>query len=329
MERWRLAPSNLDFEKDERFARVCEALKAGQLVAVPTETVYGLAADATNGLACAGIYEAKGRPQFNPLISHVESVEAARLHGVFNEDAEKLAAAFWPGPLTLVLPRRETSNVSTLATAGLDSIAIRVPNAPIMQALARATGCPLAAPSANLSGRISGTTADDVINDLEAHLAFIIDAGATTVGVESTIISLIGEQPTLLRPGGIAREDVEKVLGKKLVRAGTDDSAPAAPGMLTSHYAPRGYVRLNASEVHEGEALINFGSAQLAGQDKAAAVINLSTEGSLTEAASRLFIALREADKATTVGIAVVPVPEEGLGEAINDRLSRAAAPRT
>lgn len=328
MERWQLAAQDTDFKKDERFARVCEAIETGELVAVPTETVYGLAADATNGQACARIYEAKGRPQFNPLISHVESLEAARRHGIFTADAEQLADAFWPGPLTLVLPRAGSSTVSQLATAGLETIAIRVPNAPFMQALAEATGKPLAAPSANLSGRISGTTADDVAHDLEPHLAFLIDTGPTSVGVESTIISLVGDRPTLLRPGGIAREEIEAVLNTRLVSAGTNDSAPAAPGMMSSHYAPCSSVRLNVTEVHQGEALITLGTALPAGAEKASQRFNLSAEGNLREAASNLFIALRQADKATQIGIAVAPIPATGLGEAINDRLMRAAAPR-
>ncbi|WP_093178891.1 L-threonylcarbamoyladenylate synthase [Pseudovibrio sp. Tun.PSC04-5.I4] len=328
MKRWRLDPSETQLEDMQIFQEICNALRDGKLVAIPTETVYGLAANATSGTACASIYEAKGRPSFNPLISHVDCLEAAQIHALFDDRALKLANAFWPGPLTLVLPKRVTSPVSDLATAGLESIALRVPRSQVMQALCRATGLPLAAPSANLSGRISGTTADDVINDLKVHLSYIIDSGATPVGVESTIISLLGERPTLLRPGGLSREAIEAVLGEPLARAGTDDSAPPAPGMLTSHYAPNSHIRLNAQSVDAGESLITFGSTLPEGSDQASRLVHLSESGDLTEAAARLFTALREADLGVDGKIAVMPIPFHGLGEAINDRLERAAAPR-
>ncbi len=328
MKVWRLNPSDTQLEDTQIFGDVCEALTDGKLVAIPTETVYGLAADATNGKACAGIYEAKGRPSFNPLIAHVDGLEAAQTHAFFDERALKLAEAFWPGPLTLVLPKRPTSPVSDLAVAGLETIALRVPRSDVMRALCKSTGRPLAAPSANLSGRISGTTAQDVIDDLEEHLSYLIDSGATPVGVESTIVSLIGERPALLRPGGLAREEIEAALGEPLVRGGTNDSAPISPGMLTSHYAPNAHIRLDATNVAAGEALITFGTSLPEGADRAARLVSLSDSEDLSEAAARLFTALREADLGKNGKIAVMPVPHYGLGEAINDRLARAAAPR-
>ncbi|KZL18857.1 Threonylcarbamoyl-AMP synthase [Pseudovibrio axinellae] len=328
MKLWRLSPSDPQLEEMQIFQDICDALSDGKLVAIPTETVYGLAADATNGKACAGIYEAKGRPSFNPLISHIDSLEAAQTHAFFDDRALKLATEFWPGPLTLVLPKLPTSPVSDLAVAGLETIALRVPRSAVMRALCKRTGLPLAAPSANLSGRISGTTATDVINDLKDHLSYVIDSGATPVGVESTIVSLVSERPTLLRPGGLAREDIEAVLGEPLARAGTDDSAPMAPGMLTSHYAPNSHIRLNADYVTESEALITFGTDLPKGADKAARLVSLSDSMDLTEAAARLFTALRLADLGRNRKIAVMPIPHHGLGEAINDRLARAAAPR-
>ncbi|WP_068081260.1 L-threonylcarbamoyladenylate synthase [Polycladidibacter stylochi] len=328
MKRWTLPCNDKTFTTSVEFAEVCQLLKQGDLVALPTETVYGLAADATNGQACARIYSAKGRPQFNPLISHVEDLGAARQHGVFNLAANKLAEAFWPGPLTLVVPKLPNSPVSALVTAGLDSIALRVPNAPIMQALAKSCGVPLAAPSANLSGKISGTTADDVAADLSDSLAYLIDGGPTKVGIESTIVSLVGSTPTLLRPGGISREAIEAVLDCTLATAGHNNSAPSAPGMLSSHYAPNATLRLNALEVLPGEALLAFGQDLPESAHVATGVINLSPSRCLEEAAANLFSALRAADKLGTNGIAAMPIPMEGLGEAINDRLKRAAAPR-
>lgn len=328
MRRWRLDPLETEFEDTPIFKEVCAAISQGKLVAIPTETVYGLAADATTGTACAGIYEAKGRPSFNPLIAHVDSLEAAEEHGVFDERGRALANAFWPGPLTLVVPKKPDGKVCDLATAGLDSVALRVPRSHVMRALSRATGVPLAAPSANLSGKISGTTADDVVADLEKHLDFVIDSGPAPVGVESTIVSLTGERPTLLRPGGLPREDVERVLGEPLVRAGTDDSAPQAPGMMTSHYAPNAHMRLNATHVEPSETLVQFGADLATGAEKAVKIVALSRSGDLVEAAARLFTALREADRTGAARIAVMPIPHTGLGEAINDRLARAAAPR-
>ncbi|ADZ71716.1 L-threonylcarbamoyladenylate synthase [Polymorphum gilvum] len=329
MQRWSIDPNDPNWRQSPVAAAVCEALLAGNLVGVPTETVYGLAADATNGRACAAIYAAKGRPRFNPLISHLESLDAARRHGVFDARAHALAQAFWPGPLTLVVPKAAGSPICDLVTAGLDTVALRVPAAPVMRFLAERTGRPLAAPSANLSGRISATTADDVIRDLGDAVAFVIDAGPCPIGIESTIVGLAGAEPVLLRPGGIAREAIERVLGRPLAAAQTEQAdAPQAPGMLTSHYAPNATVRLAATEVASGEALLAFGPTPPAGVERAVATVNLSPTGDLAEAAATLFSALRRLDASGAATICVQPIPDGGLGEAINDRLRRAAAPR-
>jgi L-threonylcarbamoyladenylate synthase len=305
-------------------------LRDGGLVAFPTETVYGLGADATNPAAIARLYQAKGRPAFNPLISHVGDLAAAREIGRFNAAAERLAKAFWPGPLTLVLPRAATCKIADLATAGLETIAIRVPAHDVARAILRQFAGPVVAPSANLSGHVSPTTAVHVQSDLAGRIDLIVDGGAVAVGVESTIVGCF-EQPMLLRPGGLPREDVERVLGRALVQPALDtdsDSAqPLAPGMLASHYAPRTRVRLNAARVERGEALLAFGPLAAAADD-AVAVMNLSARGDLNEAAANLFGYLRELDAKGARAIAVTPVPTHGLGEAINDRLRRAAAGR-
>jgi L-threonylcarbamoyladenylate synthase len=302
-------------------------LAAGGLVAFPTETVYGLGADAdaANGEAIARLYAAKGRPAFNPLIVHVADIEAARRVAVFDRDAETLAQAFWPGPLTLVLPKRPDSPVAALALAGLDSVALRVPNHPTAQALLRAFGGPVVAPSANRSGHVSPTDAGHVMADLRGRIDLIVDDGPCPVGVESTIVACLGE-PTLLRPGGLAREDIERVLGRALAMppASADDEAPLSPGMLTSHYAPRAKVRLDAAAPRPGEALLAFGPAPA----YAGTTLNLSPRGDLIEAAANLFAHLRALDSAGVSEIAVMPVPHVGLGDAINDRLKRAAAPK-
>ncbi len=331
MQRWILDLTQDTWRDASEVPDVCAALKAGNLVAVPTETVYGLTADASSSTACARIFAAKGRPQFNPLISHVPSLEAALAHGDFNKDALKLAHAFWPGPLTLVVPKKASSTICDLATAGLDTVALRVPAGPVMRFLSEKCGLPLAAPSANISGRVSTTTAEAVASDLGASLSFIVDAGPCTVGIESTIVALVGETPRLLRPGGIARHDLEIVLGRTLagVEPLADPAAPQAPGMLSSHYAPTAAVRLNAHEVIPGEALLSFGPVRLKGADTACAEINLSPTGDLTEAAAALFSALRQLDSSSAGTICVQSIPESGLGEAINDRLKRAAAPRS
>jgi L-threonylcarbamoyladenylate synthase len=287
---------------------------------MPTETVYGLAADATNPRAAAGIFAAKARPRFNPLIVHVPETASAKSIASFPPQAERLAEAFWPGPLTLVLLRRAGATIADLATAGLPTVAIRVPSHPVAQALLAETGRPLAAPSANRSGHVSATTAAHVAADFGDEVALVLDAGPTPVGIESTIVGLAGT-PTLLRAGGLPRAEIERVLGHALAvpAAGTI----AAPGMLASHYAPRATLRLDATSVRAGEALLAFGSP-LPG---AVATANLSPTGDLREAAAYLFAALRSLDDQSDA-IAVMPIPDEGLGEAINDRLRRAAAPR-
>ena len=306
-------------------------LAAGGLVAFPTETVYGLGADATNAAAIAGIYEAKGRPRFNPLISHVAGFEAAGRLARFDAAACALARAFWPGPLTLVLPKRPDCEVAELATAGLDTIAIRVPAHTTAQAILTALGKPVVAPSANRSGHVSPTTAEHVRSDLAGRIDLIIDGGPVEVGVESTIVGCFGS-PMLLRPGGVPREAIERVLDRPLTlapaEAESDSAQPLAPGMLTSHYAPRAKVRLNAQSLRPGEALLTFGKAEIAGSDEAVGLRNLSESGDLAEAASRLFGYLRMLDATGAHTIAVTPVPPHGLGEAINDRLRRAAAGR-
>jgi L-threonylcarbamoyladenylate synthase len=305
-------------------------LAAGGLVAFPTETVYGLGADATNGAAVARLYEAKGRPAFNPLIAHVTDIAAARKLAQFDADAARLAAAFWPGPLTLVLPKAHGCTVSDLATAGLDSIAVRVPQHAVAQDLLAAFGRPVVAPSANRSGHVSPTIAAHVLADLGGRIELIVDGGATSVGVESTIIACLDE-PALLRPGGVPREAIERVLGHALAEPPSGlavEDAPLAPGMLASHYAPRTRLRLGADSVEPGEALLAFGPAPVKGVEKAAKVLNLSARGDLIEAAANLFSHLRALDAAGAKMIAVMPLPHDGLGEAINDRLQRAAAPR-
>lgn len=331
MQRWNVNLSSSDWQLDAEADAVCRSLIDGGLVAVPTETVYGLAADATSGTACARIFEAKGRPSFNPLISHLPNLEAARHHGVFDERALKLAEAFWPGPLTLVVPKTKASEISDLATAGLTTVALRVPSGPIMRYLSEKTGRPLAAPSANRSGKISPTRAYDVIADLGHALDFVIDAGPCEVGIESTIIGLTDEHVTLLRPGGLAREEIESVLQTKVRTPASNNQpeAPAAPGMLTSHYAPNAQMRLHARAVAPNEALLSFGVDPIEGRDEALAEANLSPSGDLVEAAAQLFQAMRTLDSSGAKTIQVQDIPNTGLGEAINDRLKRAAAPRS
>jgi L-threonylcarbamoyladenylate synthase len=302
-------------------------LAAGGLVAFPTETVYGLGADATNPRAVARLYEAKGRPAFNPLIAHIADRAAAQLFARFDADATKLGAAFWPGPLTLVLPRAADCPVAELATAGLDSIAVRVPCHAIARDILKALGRPVVAPSANRSGHVSPTTAAHVEADLSGCIDLIIDGGATAVGVESTIVACLGE-PVLLRPGGMPRAAIERVLGRTLAVAAGSRDAPLAPGMLASHYAPRTPMRLNAVRITPGEALLAFGSAHVEGAERAMTMLNLSQRGDLVEAAANLFSHLRALDATGARAIAVIPIPDEGLGEAINDRLKRAAAGR-
>jgi len=299
-------------------------LAAGGLVAFPTETVYGLGADARNGAAVARLYAAKWRPRFNPLIVHVDGIEAARRLARFDAAAEQLATAFWPGPLTLVLPRRPDCGVADLALAGLDSVAVRVPAHPVAHALLKAFGGPVVAPSANRSGHVSPTSAAHVLADLRGRIDMVIDAGPCTVGVESTIVACLGE-PALLRPGGLPRTRIEHVLGKPLAAARIADEVPLAPGMLSSHYAPKARLRLNAESPRADEVLLAFGPPP----PFAGSTLNLSPRSDLIEAAANLFSHLRKLDASGAAGIAVMKVPHEGLGEAINDRLKRAAAPRT
>jgi len=312
-------------------AAAANYLAQGGLVAFPTETVYGLGADAGNPAAIARLYQAKGRPAFNPLIAHVGDLASARRIGRFDATATALAEAFWPGPLTLVLPKTLDCGVADLATAGLDTIAIRVPAHAVARAILRAFGGAVVAPSANLSGHVSPTTAAHVQNDLMGRVDLIVDGGAVTVGVESTIVGCF-EQPMLLRPGGLPREAIERVLGRSLAQppdeAHSDSSQPLAPGMLASHYAPRTPVRLNASTLEPGEALLAFGPAMVPGTEAAAAVMNLSPRSNVDEAAVNLFGYLRALDLRGARAIAVMPIPRHGLGEAINDRLGRAAMGR-
>ncbi|MFK8253472.1 L-threonylcarbamoyladenylate synthase [Ancylobacter terrae] len=309
-------------------AAAAEAIRAGGLVAMPTETVYGLAADATDPAAIARLYAVKGRPSFNPLIAHVPDLDAARRIGRFGAVAERLAAAFWPGPLTLVVPAVEGA-VCDLARAGLPTLAIRLPAHPAARALIAAVGRPLAAPSANRSGHVSPTSAAHVLADLDGAVDVVLDAGPCPVGVESTIVDATGDTAVLLRPGGLDRARIEALLGARLPRRrASSGSAPLAPGMLASHYAPRAGVRLDATEVKPGEALLAFGGARPPGSDTAVAVLDLSPAGDTVEAAANLFAHLRALDASGAAGIAVTPIPAEGLGEAIRDRLARAAAPR-
>ena len=323
----RLKPANEPDAIDEA-ARI---LAAGGLVAFPTETVYGLGADATNAAAVAKLYAAKGRPSFNPLISHVAEATAAQALARFDVTAKTLAAAFWPGPLTLVLPKSASCPVAELATAGLDTIAVRMPAHPVARSLIVALGKPVVAPSANRSGHVSPTTAAHVLADLGERIDLVIDGGPARVGVESTILACLDGDVTLLRAGGLPRDAIERALGRAVKEAAIpadSDEAPLAPGMLASHYAPRATLRLDAHDVRPGEALLAFGPALPAGTERAAQVLNLSARGDLIEAAANLFAHLRELDRAGVAHIAAMPIPREGLGEAINDRLMRAAAPR-
>jgi L-threonylcarbamoyladenylate synthase len=312
-------------------AGAARALREGGLVAFPTETVYGLGADATNAAAIARLYQAKGRPAFNPLIAHVGDLEAARRIGRFDAAALRLAEAFWPGPLTLVLPKSADCAVADLATAGLETVAIRIPAHRVARDILRAFGGPVVAPSANLSGHVSPTIAAHVQSDLDGRIDLIVDGGAVAVGVESTIVGIF-DVPMLLRPGGLPRADIERVLGRALAQppedADSDSGQPLAPGMLASHYAPRTRVRLNAIRLEPGEALLAFGLGAISGIDEAAAVLNLSARGDLDEAAANLFGHLRALDAKGAQMIAVMPIPDDGLGEAINDRLRRAAVGR-
>lgn len=299
-------------------ARAAALLTLGQLVAFPTETVYGLGADARNDMAVARIFEAKDRPRFNPLIVHVDSVETAKSYVQWTDEADRLSSAFWPGPLTLVLPLKPDNGLSPLVTANLASLAIRVPQHPVAIALLNAFGGPIAAPSANPSGKISPTTAEHVRAGLSGRIAGILDGGACDVGLESTILGLV-DKPMLLRPGGLPIEALEAAIGTPLAQHQTGDQM-TAPGQMASHYAPGAKMRLNATKLRDGEMLLGFGAVE--------AKLNLSPSGDLTEAAANLFGHLHAMDALAPETIAVTTIPERGLGRAINDRLRRAAAPR-
>lgn len=296
-----------------------QILREGGLVAFPTETVYGLGGDATNDTAVARIFEAKGRPQFNPLISHVVDAAAAFALGVFTPQARKLADAFWPGPLTIVVPRSANCPVSLLASAGLPSIALRVPSHPVAQNLLREFGKPIAAPSANASGKISPTTAAHVRQSLGNKVDLILDGGPSRVGLESSVVSFLGATPQLLRPGGLSRQALEECLG--LTLANPTSGPLHSPGQLQSHYAPRASLRLNATAPQEGEIFLGFGGVSHGPH-------TLSASGNVSEAAANLFRLLHELDAGGATRIAVAPITDHGLGEAINDRLTRAAASR-
>lgn len=331
-----LHPLPPDAKRTRRLAADQEGLRAaaailaaGGLVAFPTETVYGLGADATNGPAVAGIYAAKGRPTFNPLIVHVPDLAAAEKHARLDPLARRLGRIFWPGPLTLVLDRAPGSPVSDLALAGLPTVALRVPAREDARTLLRLLGRPVVAPSANRSGHVSATTPAHVLADLDGRIDAVVDGGPTPVGVESTIVAVEAGRLRLLRPGGLPVEAIAEAAGCT-VEAGpaTPGARPLAPGMLASHYAPSAAVRLDARQVEPGEALLAFGPDPLPGEDRAAVVLNLSTAGDLVQAAANLFGHLRALDGTGATSIAVAPIPGEGLGAAIRDRLQRAAAPR-
>lgn len=317
-----VAPSNIRAADDAAIADAAAILRAGGLVAFPTETVYGLGADATNGDAVAAIFAAKKRPRFNPLIVHLRGLEDVNRHVEMHPLAKRLAERFWPGALTLVLPRKVDSPLSLLVSAGLDTVAVRVPNHPVAQRLLAAAERPLAAPSANASGKISPTNAAHVAESLGRNVDCILDGGACALGLESTVIGFEGEHAVLLRPGAIPREEIEAVTGP--LQDATEDSH-ASPGRLLSHYAPHAKMRLNAATTTSDEALLAFGPDVPIG---AMVMRNLSARGDLKEAAANLFALLRELDASGAARIAVMPIPHAGLGEAINDRLDRAAAPR-
>ena len=309
----------------ESISRAAEALARGEIVAFPTETVYGLGANALDATAIAKVFAAKERPRFNPLIVHVLGLEQAETHAAVNDTARKLIRAFWPGPLSLVLPRKKGCAIADLVSAGLDTIALRAPNHPVARALLEAVKLPIAAPSANRSGRISPTTAAHVEAELGRVPAMILDGGPCALGLESTVIGVDGDNVTLLRLGALPREKIETMLGRKLARP-EPDSHVSSPGQLAIHYAPLTPLRLDARSAKRGEALLAFGpqAPEFAGPS-----INLSPRGDLVEAAANFFAALRTLDEAGVETIAVMPIPAHGLGEAINDRLKRASSPAT
>jgi len=309
---------------DDAIAQAAQALVRGEIVAFPTETVYGLGANALDAGAVAKVFAAKERPRFNPLIVHVPDLAAAQTYAVFNDTARTLAATFWPGPLSLVLPKRPGCGIADLVTAGLDTIALRAPNHPVAQALLAAAKRPIAAPSANRSGRVSPTDATHVADELGDVPALILDGGRCARGIESTVVRVTDAEPVLLRLGAVPREAIEDVLGHSIGLA--DEATPiASPGRLERHYAPQTPLRLNVKDVNPNEALLAFGPNAPQG---ARQTINLSAAGDLAEAAANLFAGLRALDRSGATAIAVMPIPDQGLGEAINDRLQRAAKPR-
>jgi L-threonylcarbamoyladenylate synthase len=314
--------TRIEAASEGAIAEAAHVLREGRLVAFPTETVYGLGANALDESAVVSVFAAKERPRFNPLIVHVLGAADAERHVVFNPIAQKLAHAFWPGGLTLVLPRREGSPLSLLASAGLDTIAVRSPNHPVARALLTVAAIPIAAPSANRAGSVSPTTADHVARDLYNRVDLILDAGPCPIGIESTVVGFENDEPVLLRPGPITREAIEAVAGR-LTDPATGDIR--APGMMSSHYAPRARMRLDIHELRPGEALLAFGPNVPTSANR---ICNLSPRGDLAEAAANLFAMLRQLDQPGVSTIAVMRVPDRGLGEAINDRLRRAAAPR-
>jgi L-threonylcarbamoyladenylate synthase len=307
-------------------AEAAHVLKGGGLAAFPTETVYGLGARADDPRAVAALYAAKGRPSFNPLIAHVRDLDAAARLGALNENALRLAHKFWPGPLTIVVKAAQDCAVCELARAGLDTIAIRMPSHPVARDLLASVDFPIVAPSANRSGHVSPTTAQHVADDLGGKVDLILDGGASGGGIESTIVDFSGAAPRLLRSGGIPRGEIERETGALHV---TDKSEISAPGMMASHYAPKAALRLEANDVRPDEALLGFGPVSPAHAGRAVKYLNLSPQGDVTEAAANLYAYLRALDLVNASAIAVVPIPKEGLGEAIGDRLQRAAAPRT
>lgn len=302
----------------------CQILHEGGMVALPTETVYGLGADASNKKAVAKIFAAKGRPQKNPLIVHVSNIGSAENYGIFDKQAYKLAENFWPGPLTLVLPKASNSSLAPQVSPNLNTVALRVPSHPIFQDVLSTSGLPVAAPSANKSGEVSPTTAEHVLNDLNGAIDLILDSGPCELGVESTVVMIAGSTASLLRPGMIQQEDIEKVLGASLVKP--HSKALHGPGMLSRHYAPRAKLRLDALSQNIGEALLAFGPTP---PNEIGLVKNLSQKGDLIEAAANLYACLRELDDKNVGTISVMPIPESGIGIAINDRLRRAAAKKT
>lgn len=304
----------------QSIALAAELLDKGRLVAFPTETVYGLGADAANDLAVASVFEAKGRPQFNPLIAHIADISWVERFAVLTDSARVLAEKFWPGPLTMVMKRTPVCPVSHLVCAGLDTIGVRFPAHPAARQMIAAFGRPVAAPSANISGTVSPTTALHVAQGLGDRIPLILDGGACAVGVESTILDVSEDNPALLRAGGVSVEEIEAVLGISLRRPEINPDAPRSPGQMLSHYAPHLPVRLNADHAEDGEAFLAFGKAENA-------TLNLSPSGDVKEAAAHLFAYMRLLDDPRYTGIAVMPIPTNGLGLAINDRLKRAAYP--